>query len=99
MTQCVRAARTDKTIVEIDVVTDDALDRAVRRAVEDGIEAVSSYSTLQAWSMGLSEARVNDRCALSGDYWSYDAPHHDAICRANRPRAPLSLVALLTGVS
>ena len=62
MTQCVRAARTDKTIVETDVVTDDALDRAVRRAVEDGIEAVSSHGISKRGQWGLSEARVNDRC-------------------------------------
>ena len=30
--------------VEIDVVADDALDRAVRRAVEHGIEAVSRHA-------------------------------------------------------
>jgi hypothetical protein len=39
--QRMRAARADKIAVEIDVIADDALDRAIRRAVEDGIEAVS----------------------------------------------------------
>ena len=47
MTQRVSAARADKMTVEVDVVADDALDRAVWRAVEHGIEAVSSHSPLK----------------------------------------------------
>ena len=47
VTQCVPAARADEMTVEIDVIADDALDGSVWRAVEHGIEAVSSHSTLQ----------------------------------------------------
>jgi uncharacterized glyoxalase superfamily protein PhnB len=48
VTQCVRSSRADKVTIEIDVVADDAPDRAIRRAVEDGIQTVSSHSTLQS---------------------------------------------------
>ena len=37
VTQCVPAARADKMTVEINFIADDALDRAVWRAVEHGI--------------------------------------------------------------
>ena len=47
MAQRVRASRADKMAVEIDVIADDGLDRAVWCAVEDGIEAVSSHGSLQ----------------------------------------------------
>ena len=60
MTQCVPAARTDKMTVEIDVIADDALDCAVRRAVENGIEAVSSWHPQSPLEAALSESCVND---------------------------------------
>ena len=44
VTLCVRAARADKATIEVDVVADDANHRAVRRAVEHRIEAVSSIT-------------------------------------------------------
>jgi len=44
VTLCVRAARADKAIIEVDVVTDDTDYRAVRRALEHRIEAVSSIA-------------------------------------------------------
>src|SRR6516225_5475389 len=57
VTQCMRASGANKMTIEIDVVADDALDRAMRRAVEYGIKAVSSHSTLLAWSMGAIRSR------------------------------------------
>src|SRR5215467_12527159 len=42
VTHCVCSPRADKMAIEIDVVADDALDCAIRRAVEEGIYAVSS---------------------------------------------------------
>jgi hypothetical protein len=42
--RCCRASRADKTTVELDVVADDAINRTVGRAVEDGIEAASSLA-------------------------------------------------------
>ncbi len=44
MTLCMRAARADKATIEVDVVTDDTDYRAVWRAVEHRIEAVSSIA-------------------------------------------------------
>ena len=48
MTLCVRASRANKMTVEIDVITDDAVERAIGRAVEYSIEAVSSHSNAGA---------------------------------------------------
>jgi hypothetical protein len=44
VTLCVRAARADKATIEVNVVTDNTEYRAVRRAVEHRIEAVSSIA-------------------------------------------------------
>ena len=65
MTKCVLAARADKTVVEIDVIVDDALDRAVQHEGEHGIETVSSQDSLPKFVSaevlcGSTEQRVND---------------------------------------
>ena len=48
VTLCVCAPRADKMTVEIDVITDDAVDGAIGRAVEYRIEAVSSHASAKA---------------------------------------------------
>ena len=45
MTLCVGAPRANKMTVEVDVITDDAVDSAIGRAVEHRIEAVSSHGS------------------------------------------------------
>ena len=63
VTLCVLTARADKIAVEIDVIADDALDRAVRRAVEWGGRTVSKFAlTTRSIRHGLPSATM----AISG---------------------------------
>jgi hypothetical protein len=100
VTHSMRPSRADKTTVQIDVKADDALDCAVRGAVEQGIEAISSHGTIPFLSTtaALSEARVNDRRVLNDTYLPYGRSHRGAIGRKSSARTPYSPVALFTGV-
>ena len=62
MTQRMPAARADKTIVEVDVIADDALDRAIWRALEHGIEAVLSHEHCPS---PFKAARSEPLCTIS----------------------------------
>jgi hypothetical protein len=53
-----RAARADKATIEVDTVTDDADYRAVRRAVEHRIEAVSTIARASGLAVKLSPKSV-----------------------------------------
>jgi hypothetical protein len=60
VTLCVPAPRANKMTVEIDVITDDAVDGAIGRAVEHRIETVSSHRSAKA----RSARRAHITCAV-----------------------------------
>ena len=63
VTLCVLAARAHKTTIEIDVIADDPLHRAVRIAVKHGIEPVSCHGNPPELVQNrvLAQSRVNER--------------------------------------